>query len=303
MPQRTPPLNALKAFEVAARHGSFVAAGLELGVSSAAVSQQVAKLEQFFGKLLFARHNNRIGLTDAGQIIFADTAASLQTLADLTDRVREGGVRSRLTISVLTSLAGKWLPARLGQFMNQEELIRLDIRVESDPVDFARHGIDLRICYGTHLYPDLVAVPLFQDHVLPLCTPAFRDRHLTRAPDPAELRDEDLVHTNWGTAYASYPSWQEWFAAAGLARLPDAARGHRVDLASTAIDLALSGQAVCLGHRELARDPIAAGALVEPIPVAMPMRDRYCAVHPHAKAGKAGLRQLLAALRERPDGG
>ena len=61
MPQRTPPLNALKAFEVAARHGSFVAAGLELGVSSAAVSQQVTKLEQFFGKLLFARHNNRIG--------------------------------------------------------------------------------------------------------------------------------------------------------------------------------------------------------------------------------------------------
>ncbi len=301
MSQRTPPLNALKAFEVAARHGSFVAAGVELGVSSAAVSQQVAKLERFFGKLLFARHNNRISLTDAGQIIYAETAASLQTLTDLTYRLREGGVRSRLTISVLASLAGKWLPSRLGRFMNGEELIRLDIRVESDPVDFARHGIDLRICYGTRLYPDLVAAPLFQDHVLPLCTPGFRDRYLARAPEPAELRDEHLIHTNWGTAFASYPSWQEWFAEAGLARVPDAARGHRVDLASTAIDMALSGQAVCLGHRELAHAEIAAGLLVEPIPIAMPMRDRYCAVHPHAKADKAGLPQLLAALRGAPE--
>ena len=85
MPLTLPPLNALRAFEAAARHLSFAAAAEEIGVSAAAISQQIRKLEDYLGKQVFLRHNNRITLTDAGQEIFADFAAALQLISDATE--------------------------------------------------------------------------------------------------------------------------------------------------------------------------------------------------------------------------
>lgn len=287
-----PPLNALKAFEAAARYGGYVAAARELGVSPSAVSQQVRNLERFFGKQLFARYNNRVALTDAGITIYADTARALQDLASMTTRVLEGELRPLLVVSVLPSLAHRWFHRRLAEFLLTDEQVRIDLRVEDDPVDFARQDIDLRICYGAHLYPDLAVVPLLHDEVVPLCTSSFWNRHGTSLEDLSELSDELLIHTSWGPSFASHPTWADWFASIGKKRAPDVAKGHRVPMSSLAIDLAVAGAGICLGQRMLAEDELATGRLVSPWSSSLPLGHPYCAVHPHTKAHKQDLSKL-----------
>ncbi len=297
MARKLPPLNALKAFEAAARTGGYVPAARELRVSPAAVSQQVKNLERFFEKQLFVRHHNRLSLTDAGLAVFADSAEALERLAAMTARTFEGEVRSRLVISVLPSVASHWLIRRLSRrlsgFLALDPAIRLDIRVEEDPVDFARHGIDIRICYGAHLYPDLANTLLVQDEVLPLCAPVLLDSGALDVSSPRSLQDTALIHTNWGPSFASHPTWTDWFTWVGLDRVPDAGQGHRVGMSSLAIDLALAGAGVALGQRLLAGDEIANGGLVAPFGQSIPLGHPYCAVHAYAKAQKPAVRAFV----------
>ena len=110
---KLPPMNALKAFEAAARTGGHVTAAAELGVSPAAVSQQVKNLEAYFGKKLFNRHNNRITLTDAGQVVFSDANRALSSLTEMTNRLFDDSYSPRLVISLLPSLASRWLNRHL----------------------------------------------------------------------------------------------------------------------------------------------------------------------------------------------
>ena len=297
MTRKLPPLNALKAFESAARTGGFVPAARELRVSPAAISQQVKNLERFFDKRLFVRHHNRLSLTDAGLAVFADSSEALERLAAMTLRTFEGEVRSRLIVSVLPSVASHWLNRRLNRrltgFLARDPAIRLDIRVEDDPVDFARHGIDVRICYGAHLYPDLANTLLVQDEVLPLCAPVLLDRGVIDSSSPDTLPDTLLIHTNWGPSFASHPTWADWFARAGLDRAPDVGQGHRVGMSSLAIDLAAAGAGIALGQRLLAGDELANGGLVAPFGQSVPLGHPYCAVHAHAKAQKPAVRSFV----------
>src|SRR5262245_31380554 len=259
MPLSLPPLNALRAFEAAARSGSYVAAAEELGVSPAAVSQQVRNLEEFLGKQLFMRFNNRVSLTDAGQMIFAGTSDALQSISALTEQVISGGTRQRLVISVITSIAERWLEPRLVTFALKEKGLRIELRVEGDPVDFARHNIDLRICYGTHVYPEMSTIRLFQDEVLPLCSPAYLERNgNARTRGMAGVPDDDLIHTNWGPSFVSHPTWHAWFAKTGIDR-PNDTKGHQVGMSSLALDLARDGAGVVLGQRIMAGGDLAAG--------------------------------------------
>lgn len=298
MQRNLPPLNALKAFETAARNGGYVAAARELGVSPAAVSQQVKNLERFFGKQLFLRHNNRLSLTDAGLAIFADSSEALEKLAGMTERVLEGEVRTRLVISVLPSMAIRLLNRRLADLITLDPATRFDIRVEDDPVDFARYNIDVRICYGQHLYPDFASRVLIQDEALPLMTPAMLKRGVVDASDPASIPDELLIHTNWGASFVSHPTWADWFARVGVDRVPDAGRGHRVGMSSLALDLALAGGGIALGQKIFANDDMTAGRLCAPFAQSVPLGYPYCAVTPHAKSKKPGVISFVEWIEE-----
>lgn len=289
-----PPLNALRAFEVAARCGGFVAAGQELGVSPSAVSQQVTNLERYFGRELFRRANNRVALTDAGRAIYAQVARALHGLSDMTRGLLEGEARPQLVVSLPASLAGRWFLPRFAAFLARAPGVSVDLRIEDDPVDFARHNLDLRVSYGAGPYADLVVLPLAQDAVLPLCTPEAWAR-LGQA-GMGGLPDSALIHTHWGPSYASHPTWGEWFAAAGLPRQPKVAAGYRASHSSLALDLALAGAGVALGQRLLAAGELAAGRLLAPDPRPLPLGQPYCLVHPHRKAGRPGLQSLLQAL-------
>lgn len=142
-----PPLNAPRAFESTARHGGYVAAERELGVIPAAVSQQVRHLEAHLNQRLFTRHNKRVTLTDAEQAILADTARAFADLTRIAERARDGRAPERLVVSCPPSLAEGWLMPRL--WAAGAALPILDLRIESDPVAFARDAIDLRLCYGS----------------------------------------------------------------------------------------------------------------------------------------------------------
>lgn len=292
-----PPLNAYRAFETAARTGGYVAAAKELGVSPAAVSGQVRNLEDYLGKELFTRFNNRIALTDAGQAIFAGVSESLREISELSEKVKSGSTRSRLIVSVLPSVANRWLAPKLAWFAAHEQALRIEIRVEEDPIDFIRHNIDLRICYGTNLFPEMRTVHLKQDEVLPMCSPIYLKRNsITVASGMEAVADDHLIHTNWGPSFASQPTWQSWFAKADSARRPSEASGCRVNMSSLALDLARDGVGVALGQRMMAQDDLISGRLIPMSTTSLPLGHSYKLVYPHSKERKLGLQALISYL-------
>ncbi|MQT15312.1 LysR substrate-binding domain-containing protein [Segnochrobactrum spirostomi] len=291
-----PPLNAVKAFEVAARTGQFTLAAAELGVSSAAVSQQIRNLEAHFGKQLFVRNGNRITLTDAGQAIYPQVSRALGEIASVSARLLEGELRTKLVVSVPFSLAEHWLAPRLQGLMETYPHIAIDIRVEDDPVDLMRRHIDLRISYGDYHYSGVSVIPLVHDEVLPVCSPGFWRRYGQEAGGLTSLHQSHFIHTDWGPNYASHPTWSEWFAQQGSARRLDPSLGRRVGLSSLAISAAQLGLGVALGQRVLARGGLEAGRLIALSPFSARLGYAYCAFVPRSRLGRPEVALLVDLL-------
>ncbi|EIK95511.1 LysR family transcriptional regulator [Pseudomonas sp. M47T1] len=294
--QRLPPLNAVRTFEVAARLGSFVLAGAELGVSSAAVSQQIRHLEDYFGKKLFVRNGNRLALTDAGLAIFPQTSRALSDLAAMTVRLMEGEMRTRLIVSVPFSLAECWLAPALSGLLEVYPQLSVDVRVEDDPVDLARHDVDLRISYGDYHYPACEAIALFHDEVIPMCAPELWYRHGNTDFDLTQIHPSQFIHTQWGANYASHPTWSDWFAAQGAAVAPDPALGRRSGLSSLSVTLARLGMGIALGQKVIAKRDLEAGRLIALSTASLRLGHGYCGFVPAAKRGRVDVQRLLTLL-------
>lgn len=279
MSRKLPPLNALKTFEASARLGSFVLAAAELNVTPGAVAQQIKKLEDFYGRQLFIRRNNQLMLTDVALTVQAVSAGMMDELGKLTQLLLEGAVRSNLILSVLPSVGVRWLNRHLPEFLATHPDVRIDLRLEEDPVDFFRNRIDVRLSYGEHLYPELVTVPFRSDSVTPMCRPDFLSDGRVDPARPEALRDEDLIHVTWRVGFASYPDWGAWLAGQGVDRPPRHELGHTTDTSSLAIDLARAGCGIVLGQSILAEPELAAGELVAPFAHHLPLQYEYCAVH------------------------
>ena len=284
-----PPLNAIRAFEVAARAGSFVVAGAELGVTSAAVSQQVRALESHLGKRLFERQGNRITLTDAGRAIYPRIEHALTDIAAVAAELGEGRMRSRLVVSVIPSVAEWWLIPALADFRDRDGI---EIRVEEDIVTFGRDGVDLRLTYGAYAYPDHQTERLFRDQFVAVHAPGFE------VPEDgvAALPDSAFIHTDWGASYATQPAWAQWFAANVEPRRPDPQAGLKVGMTGLALSAARAGLGVALVPSRLAQAEIDAGQLVRPDDTILPMSWDYALVWPRAHARRALLQDLVAHL-------
>jgi len=277
--RKLPPLNALKAFEASARLGSFVLAAAELNVTASAVSQHIKKLEDFYGRQLFIRRNNQLLLTDCARTVLATSSQVMDGLAELTDRLLGGPVRSNLIVSVLPSVGVRWLNRRVPEFLDAHPDVRLDLRLEEDPVDFFRSRIDVRLCYGEHLYPEFVTIPFKRDRVTAMCRPDLLARCCVDPAAPRSLGDDALIHVAWRAGFSSYPAWSAWFASQGITWHPRRELGHTTDTSCVAIDLACGGRGVVLGQEMLAGAELAAGELVTPFPHWMPLQYDYCVVH------------------------
>lgn len=215
-------LNALRAFEAAARCGSFVGAAAELGVTAAAVSQQVRGLEVRMARQLFLRQGNRILLTDAGREIYPALEQAFRDIASIAQHAEPRPRRQKLILSVLPWLA-PWAITAL-----QGHAPPLDLQSEADPVALTQGAADLRLTYGAQLYPDHKVVAL------------YHDRMVVVGDAPASA--DQMIHIHWGAAYASIPGW----AAIGSQPAPDPVQGFSVTDPRQALDLVRAGRGAAL---------------------------------------------------------
>jgi LysR family glycine cleavage system transcriptional activator len=280
-PMKLPPLNSIRAYEAAARTGSFTAAASELGVTSAAVSMQVRNLENFLGKKLFVRSNNRITITDAGMAVYHGSATALSGIAAITERLLESEKPANLVISVVASLAERWLTPQLAEFSRIKPGIGVEIRVENQPVDIVQNRIDLRLTYGRHHYPDFRAVKLFTDEVSPMYAPGF-----------------SFACASGGENFVSQPSWSDWFGQVGIKRNPEIRKGIKVATSSLAIAMAEKGLGVALGQKALAWAELGSGALVAPFRQTLTLAQPYYAIATYASSTDTNLNKLLSCMTD-----
>jgi LysR family glycine cleavage system transcriptional activator len=289
MERRLPPLNALRAFEAAARHLSLTRAAEELHVTPAAVSHQVKGLEAYLGVKLFRRANRSLLLTDAGQACLPGLREGFERLAEAMEAVRAGDESGPFTVSVPPSFGAKWLVTRLDRFTQKHP--GWDVRLDASMrlVDLMREGVDIAVRYGAGHYEGMRVDRLMDEVAIPVCSPRLLEGdHPLRVPE--DLCRHTLLHHYQDD---SYPDWRMWLQAAGVSSC-DLTRGPTFSMASMAVQAAIDGQGVALVGHVLVADDIAAGRLVRPFELSFPINFAYYIVSPLITAE----RPRVVAFRE-----
>jgi LysR family glycine cleavage system transcriptional activator len=276
MSRRLPTLNALKAFEAAARHESFTRAAEELCVTQGAVSHQVKALELELGLKLFNRERQRLVITEAGRAYLVVVRDAFDRIVDGTERLLQRQRGGALTVSTSPNFAAKWLVHRLGRFADAHPDIDLRINASRHHVDFAREDVDLAIRHGDAGTSGLHVTRLCAEEIFPVCSPKlFSDRKPLRSP--SDLARFTLLHV------ADREGWGRWLDFAG-AKGVDPSRGPVLNEASMAIDAAVDSQGVVLARTALAAWDLRGGRLVRPFPIAMLAPYAYWIVCPKVNA-------------------
>jgi LysR family glycine cleavage system transcriptional activator len=278
MRQRLPPLNALKAFEAAARHESFTRAAAELFVTQGAVSHQVKALEQELGLKLFNRERQRLVITEAGRDylnVVRDAFDRISLGTELLLQRQNAGV---LTVSTSPDFAAKWLVHRLGHFVEAHPEIDLRVSASLHHVDFAREEVDLAVRHGEGDWPGLDAVMLCSEQLFPVCSPKLLSgrRGRVRLADVLKL---PLIHTG------DRSLWTRWLAAAGVDD-KTAVHGPVLNRDAISIDAAINGQGVALTRTTLCAWDLINGRLVRPFAEALRLSKSYWIVCPKVVAAQ-----------------
>ena len=254
MGRRLPSLNALKAFEAAARLESFTEAAAELFVTHAAVSRHVRDLEEWLGTPLFLRTGRGVELTEAGRRYVARLTPLFNEMADATREAAAVGDVRELKVTVEPAIASRWLVPRLGRFNDLHPDIELSIDPTTELADFRSGNVDLGIRYGGGSWPDVEAVKLTDAVIFPVCAPKLIKGRSDL--QPADLVDFNLLHESrkqW---------WADWLKAAGVTGVEDC-RGTLFQN-HLAIEAAESGQGFALSDQILSTDSLLEGWLVRP---------------------------------------
>ncbi len=212
---RLPPLNALKAFDAAARHLSFTAAAAELHVTHGAVSRQVAALEDALKVSLFVRAGRGLKLTPEGARLARGAGAAFDTLRVAVAQVSQATPAKALRVSVPPTLAMWWLIPRMSALNDAHPHLRLDLSTSTDPVDFDSGQYDAAIRRIRQVPRGLAAERFIDARPVPVCSPAYQKRHRLRTP--ADLARATLVMTR-----SEPQAWPEWLQAHRVERAPDA---------------------------------------------------------------------------------
>ena len=294
-PRKLPPLNALRAFEAAARHLSFTKAAEELHVTPGAVSQQVKALEEYLGLTLFRRLNRALTLTEEAENCLPTLRLGFDKLSEATQLLTAREAQNRLSVSAAPSFTSKWLIPRLGSFQQDHPDIDVWISADMELADFARDEIDVAIRYGTGAYHELHAERLLTESVFPVCSPDL----LTGSnplKTPEDLAHYTLLHDSSPDHDESCPDWPMWLKASG-AQNNDGTRGLRFNQSGLVLEAAISGRGVALAKSTLAQADLIAGRLAKPFNIAFPIEFAYYMVCPPAKLSLPKVQQFMAWLR------
>ena len=297
MVRRLPPLNALRAFEAAARHLSFTRAAGELHVTQAAVSHQIKSLETHLSLTLFRRLNRSLLLTDAGQSLFPAIGDALDGIDQAVRRLDADDAAGVLTVSCLHSFAATWLVPRLVRFRERHPEIDIRIATSDEVTDFVADDVDIAIRYGPGDWPGLHVTRLMREEFFPVCSPGL----LQGGPPlerPADLRHYTLLHDDMRE------DWSKWLLAAGVDDV-DAKGGAAYSHSNLLVQAAVSGAGVILGRSVLVADALADGSLVRPFDISLPTNYAYYVVAPEAMVERpkvAAFRAWLLAEAARAAG-
>jgi LysR family glycine cleavage system transcriptional activator len=260
MRRRLPPLRALHAFEAAARHLSFARAAEELGVTPAAISQQIKQLEDILGVGLFHR-GTRLSLTRQAALAAADFSDAFDRLAAAVGRLTPDGPARPLVVSAPPAFAARWLVPRLTRFQEAHPGIDLHLSATMRLVDLDREGVDVGIRYGPGRYPGLLVERLRLEEVIAVASPRLA-ADLTELSDLARATLLVNEFMDWDTAF---PTWPVWLAEMGA--VPEGPlRLRPFGDASLVVEAALAGLGAALVWRTLIADELASGRLVALFP-------------------------------------
>ncbi|MBB5861379.1 LysR family transcriptional regulator of beta-lactamase [Xanthomonas arboricola] len=273
MPRPRLPLNALRAFEAAARHQNLTRAASELCVSQAALSHQIKALEQQLGSSLFHRLPRGVALTDEGAALAPVLGEAFDRIAATLERFADGRYREVLSVGVVGTFATGWLLPRLPAFHAAHPEIELRLSTHNNRVDLAGEGLDLAIRFGDGDWQGQIAHALMEAPFAPVCAPSMARGLRT----PADLAQLPLLRSY------RLDEWPQWFRAAGVAEV--VARGAMFDSSLTLASAAAAGAGVALLPLPMFRQDLDAGRLVCPFPIQI----------------DAG-RYWLTRLRSRPEG-
>ena len=281
-------MQALRAFEAAARERSLTRAAQALHLTHGAISHQIKALEADLGVRLTERAGRGIRLTDEGERFASRVRAAF---AELTAAVHEVSARANprlLRVSVAPSFAARWLLPRMGSFLAACPEVDLDVRSNMSNVDFARDDADIGIRYGHGDWAAVAAEHLLDDRFFPVCSPRILGERVPLAPE--ELARYTLLRTN-------DEPWMPWFVAAGL-DWPEPSRGPIFDDSSHMLQAAAEGQGVALARASLLGNDIRNGVLVRLFDVMAPASRKFWLVYPPRMADSPKLASFRKWLHD-----
>lgn len=295
MTRRLPPLNALKAFESAARQGSFRLAAETLHVTHGAISRQVQQLEEWLGVALFVRQGRRVALTAAGQTYLPTIQTAFDQIASATEKLVARAQGRRLRINVTPTLAMHWLLPRLTRFQLRYPGVELRLATSDATINNQSADFDIAIRRGNDHWHGFVSHTFLTEHEMPVASPAL----LARQPlnQPQDLARHTLLHSETRPV-----AWERWLAAAGVPALQAAADQH-FDHYYLALQAAIDGLGITLGPQPLIDELLASGKLVVAL-TAPKIRVRgYSWVIPQALAEDALIAAFCGWLEEEAENG
>jgi LysR family glycine cleavage system transcriptional activator len=246
-----PPLNAMRAFEAAARTESFVAAAQELGVTPGAVSQHVKTIEDWVGRPLFRRNAQGVELTETGRALLPDFTAAFDALGAAAQALRLRRSGPEIHIAALPSVAQLWLPQRLARVRRALPGLRISVTAMEAPPNLARELFDLSLFITPQGHP---GIEIAEDRITPVCAPDLAQE----AARPGGLNGMVLLHDQTWAG-----DWATWAGAAGIA-LDAPTAGPHYSLYALALEEAKAGAGLLMGHLALVEGALADGTLVQP---------------------------------------
>jgi LysR family glycine cleavage system transcriptional activator len=299
-----PPLNALRAFEAAARHLSLTKAAQELNVTPGAISHQIRGLETLLGVELFERRARSIALTPAGKLLHPGVQTGLLYIREAVANIQSAGQERILVVSTPPGLTSKWLAPRLYRFANRYPDIDARISSSINNANFTTDGVDVAVRnlpIDPRSDPALLIEKLVELSFVPVCSPRLIERH-GPLRTPKALARAPLIHDDTFASRAAVPTWADWFRGAGIEGV-NVTRGLRFNSSDHALDAASEGAGVLLAHDLLAYDDLRTDRLIIPVALALPSGRAYHLVRaggrydrPQVRAFGRWIKEELAAL-------
>ncbi|MDG4854431.1 LysR family transcriptional regulator [Mesorhizobium sp. M1A.F.Ca.IN.020.03.2.1] len=247
------PLETLRAFDAAARTGSFSAAAERLNLTHGAISRQIAKLEDWLGLKVFERNARGVTLTNEGNRLHLRTTEAFALISVNSDRWVEPRGTAVVRLASIPSVSGLWLMPRMAALENNPTRLRIVLDVDNRQADLADEGIDLSVRCGRGRIPGRVSVQLFEEHIFPIASPELAEE--IGHGDPDRLLKFPLINDSDASA------WRAWFAAQGVDYRPRP-QDRRFEDYNLVLDAAAHGLGIALARPPLTADQLKSGRIV-----------------------------------------